>query len=376
MRRIHKDRCGYEGYTCKGVSRPSGTLSGTEMTQDTDPSRVTGLAPEVGLAAALIDNYLNRPTLVRGMVMTVPDIQDMSGVPSVPELACPTSSDPFGDGFLDLFSTFADQTLVGLAPDATNTVLATELQKFIQDDGTEGTMHPGVLEPMLDTSFSPVGVGPVPSVNSTIDGIMVVLTMLTKWRIKVEDFIGTYRPSTSAAMKHLQSLRGALGKALGSSECDNFRISLTSGSAIVVGNASTPVYSVSSGHVRVNGEDISVSGLSGLSAPFSVYVNVKSSGSTTMGDSGGGLGYATRTVTLSTSRSGDMSYEIGGVHAASDSSGGTAYKVYIITQAACEIDLTTLAVPREGLVGVTTDGKVYTYQLAPCPDSGAQPSPQ
>ena len=59
------------------------------------------------------------------------------------------------------------------------------------------------------------------------------------------------------------------------------------------------------------------------------------------------------------------------MHAASDSSGGTAYKVYIITQAACEIDLTTLAVPREGLVGVTTDGKVYTYQLAPCPDSGA-----
>lgn len=374
MRRIHKDRCGYEGYTCKGVSRLSGTLSGTEMTQDTDPSRVTGLAPEVGLAAALIDNYLNLPTLVRGMVMTVPDIQDMSGVPSVPELACPASSDPFGDGFLDLFSTFADRTLVGLAPDATNTALATKLQKFIKDDGTEGTMHPGVLEPMLDTSFSPVGVGPVPSVNSTIDGIMVVLTMLTKWRIKVEDFINSYQPSSS--LWRINALSKALGKALGQSQCDNFRIALTSGSAVVESGGAAPRYSVGSGHVRVNGEDFSVSGLSGLSAPFTVYVNVTSSGAASMGDGGNGLGYASRSVTLSTSRSGDLSYEVGGVHAGSDSSRGARYTVYVITQAACEIDLTTLAVPREGIVGVTTDGKVYTYQLAPCPDSGAQPSPQ
>lgn len=370
MRRIHRDRCGYDGYTCRGVSRLSGTLSGTEMTQDTDPTRVTGLAPEAGLAAALIDNYLNLPTLVQGMVMTLPGIQDMSGVPSVPELDCPTSTDPFGDGFLDLFSTFADRVLVGLSADKVTTALAKSLQGFRNEDGTEGTMHPGVLEPMLDTSFSPVGVGPVPSVNSTIDGIMVVLTQLTKWRIKVDDFINGYR-APSSGMSHITALRKALGSALGRSQCDNFRIALTSGSAIVASGGSAPVYSVGSGHVRVNGEDFSVSGLSGLSAPFTVYVNVTSSGAASMGDGGNGQGYASRKVTLSTSRSGDMSYEVGGVHSASGSSGSAGYTVYVITQAACEIDLTTLAVPREGLVGVTTDGKVYTYQLGECPDSGA-----
>jgi|GEM_PF-5846779 len=148
MIRIKPNRCGYDGYSCIGIPELSMLFQTTTLDCDTT-----------------VDTYLNLPIKVTGFITALDVVEDMSGASlPYPEEECRLNTDPFTeDGFLDLLSKGPNYwERVGDKADGT----------FCYDDVP---FEPGLIEPTLDTEFSPLGMELVPALDSIVDMIMWLL---------------------------------------------------------------------------------------------------------------------------------------------------------------------------------------------------------
>ena len=187
----------------------------------------------------------------------------------------------------------------------------------------EMEMGPGLLEPMLDTDFAPVGIDTIPAWEAGLDADIFTNIVLNAWKGVIDDRIQNIyaRLNTLPAYDTDQKLRDLTAAENKDSECDNFQITLESGSPVRdpddvdagkyhaatlpnADNTSTPIttgstwhsktvtavwqdaeniwwwtveddpnqYTISGGDIAYGDNTISVVGLSGLYAPFYAYL--------------------------------------------------------------------------------------------------------
>lgn len=106
---------------------------------------------------------------------------------------------------------------------------------------------------MLDTDFGPISTTAVTSVDASLDGIMLTLAMLTRWRSVINDKISELY-NAMGAMDSIKNLMIAQNQ---QSACDNFRIYVANNGTIVYNEnnrSTTPIYGITSGTVIVNGK--------------------------------------------------------------------------------------------------------------------------
>lgn len=400
MIRIAKNRCGYREYTCIGVNSLTPAFAYTKMISDLDnvggPFRSRDFEPAFDFSTEdkdkwnYIDNYLNIPTKYKGFVMSTDHILDMSGaftpgsIESItPELSCRTDFDPFSDtGFLDLYNTlyyslvdartFSDKNYVLLSNMLLSCIKNEEERDYgdrdLDEEAEEGIFEPGILEPMLATSFSPVDIDGPTAVDTNMDAVISVLVSLTTWRIDIEKRLNKKR-GFDIRLDALLRLIEAKNK---QSICDNFKIYKVSGTSLLYGtdsklnNSSPPKYDVSNGTVTLNGHGYSVTGLSNLIPPFYVYVN--------------GYSVSQNTIRLSmdtTKGAGAIfSVGIGGVKVSTGKSNKkqSKYRLYEIVQERCHVNIgckpySVNNIPVGAIVlGIGSSGVLLEYPTGVCPD--------
>lgn len=373
MIRVHPDRCGYEGYTCVGIEPLKEPFRHMLMVCDSEEyyDRVDNFEPP-GMGELppeeqwnWIDNYLNIPTKVEGFIITTDHLLNMgsainpnctgSQTPCIqpPETSCSNGISYGSDSWVGLWSLYAsvvDVFLEGLRSDWLKL-----LNKWYcwRDGETEGKLLPGILEPMLDTSFSPVGLDVDISTEIALDGAMLTLVQLTKWRIKVDERLNYLM----SQIKHISSIRNLLSAMNRESICEEFKIELTKGSPLQWNTTrpKAPTYSINSGSVYINGQaKVNVSGRSGITAPFYMYVNI------TLGGAGDDGQYTSVTVSMDKTPSGDASFGLGGVRLVQ---GDKQYKIptyylYEIVQERCYLSVELVRTSKEGVLYRLSDGTI------------------
>lgn len=295
MIRIKADRCGYTGYTCTAVPKLNPIFTNTEFSYDPVPGHITGLD------VSQLDNYLNIPELMEGFVMTLPQIPDMEAANlEVPELSCRIDFDPFSDeagatknetkigGFLDFYQAYTLSGTTITAEVEGGTVASYALPIALPDFGTDYILQPGLLEPMVDTSFAPVPIDQITAPEAGNNGNLLAIGMLQKWRTLVNGRINDlYRKvRTTFGEYDAAGLRDMLNKQNKKSPCANFTMTRTSGQNVIkVENPdrpNIPMYSISGGTVYVDGTKVEISGYteSGHTTTmgmFTAYLEIKGS---------------------------------------------------------------------------------------------------
>lgn len=400
MIRIQKNRCGYNGYTCVGVPSISSVLEFRGVVAD-DTYRVTGgpvyarKDADDGTAAYVkldfIDNYLNIPDNARRWVMSVDHILDMRAALDIlqpPEISCNASGDTRYDLFSAPYHDIIDARAVPDTDDAIaeDTQYVTLYDHLLQcaevacvvsssapttQETSDGTIinstavdttppyivEPGCLEPLLSTEFSPVDIDVDPW---NLNGAFYALLQLARWRVVVDARLN----ELSLLVAHLSGLRNLLSAMNRASICDNFQITLTSGNPLRwAGNTSTrkPTYTVAGGTVLLNGENISVGGLT-ASGAFYAYLNVSISGQDN--------GISRFKVSMATKKSGVYSLGIGGVREVVSSPKGAntmKYTLYEIVQERCEASITLQHTTKEGIVKWSGHGISALLDTSECP---------
>ena len=295
MIRIKADRCGYTGYTCTAVQKLNPIFTNTEFSYDPVPGHITGLD------VSQLDNYLNIPELMEGFVMTLPQIPDMEAAKlEVPELSCRIDFDPFSDeagatknetkvgGFMDFYQLYTASEKVITAEVEGGTIASYALQTTLPYFETDYILQPGLLEPMVDTSFAPVPIDQITAPEAGNNGNLLAIGMLQKWRTLVNGRINDlYRKVRSTFGEYdAAGLRDMLNKQNKKSPCANFTMTRTSGQNVIkVENPdrpNIPMYSISGGTVYVDGTKVEVSGYteSGHTTTmgmFTAYLEIKGS---------------------------------------------------------------------------------------------------
>ena len=334
MIRIKPDKCGYTRFTCSGI--PKMPL----FTPTANPDRDN-----------LYAEFDKLPLKVKGMVF-VADTIDMNWTDAlpveVPELTCRSDLDPFSDsidvsahpdyipaeisgttvnypvyggttGFIDLFhkSDYASKVYFTVGENTYGNIAAVNtLPTF---DSTQ-ILEPGWLEPMLDTDFKPINIDTITNVEAIIDGLDYSFINLNNWKLSIDDRIKNASSFFSTHVEVDTNLRDLKAAEYTESECDNFRIVLTSGSAVKGGSDSATnhssntapdstiavggrigsetitdvwttvingstiwhwttedgpnTYSISGGSVKYGDKTITVGGVSGVYAPFYAYLSI------------------------------------------------------------------------------------------------------
>jgi hypothetical protein len=384
MIRIKENRCGYAGYKCVGIEELKEPFRYKKLVCDTEINRtefpVQDWSEDTPDEAKyhLIDNYKNIPTLLKGFMMTSSTLIDMDVAVSYPEKECRTNVNPFltvnGEvGFLDMFNEYSDR-VKGRTEGSEYVDLKTNMLCFNTNPGTaetEGTdgdelmFEPGIIEPMLDTEFSPVGIELSTGVDASLDGIMLAIAMLTKWRTVIEGKIN----DIYTRLGHITGIRNMLISMQMESICDDFRIELVSGDPIQwTGSKREPRYRVGDGYVYVNGNPIYVSGRS-AEGEFYMYINLYKEGTDPE---------ATITAEMETEPKGDFSLGIGGVKMTYKTQRGVpTYRVYQIWQEGCMFEIDMVRTNDEGFLFRTLSGdspyKAYPYGT--CPKEGDEDNP-
>ena len=310
MRRIKATGCGYSldpgrSYTCNGLPKLKSSFGTTNMDTATKTDWLS-----------VIDNYNNVPQQIEGFIMTLTPILDMSGGSAnnieVPELDCRVNFDPFMDmpgsvlkteagytsieatqdtGFVDMFDNgpgirpntkYRDDVYVDVNGSTYNVFIGPAGPAFLPSFTTNGTsyiMRPGILEPMVDTTFTPISIDVNPP---TFDGTNTAIAILNKWRVEADkrfrDIYNKIRPWSydDSDVKGLAGLQNALNK---EGPCDNFAITIITGTPLIRlesgGSHSSPSYSVDAGTIKINGSTVTIPAISAaVNAPFKAYLDV------------------------------------------------------------------------------------------------------
>lgn len=365
MIRIKPRRCGYggeKGYTCQRLPQLQDWM----------------FNEEIPFIAQMQAEFNKLPLRVKGMVYTEETIDmgwsEFGPHPEVPELTCRSNTDPASDttdvsvwgttgipvevgnataypvyggssGWLDLFNSGYEITggtqyfyhnvsgtaaatsdvyikVTGVDHEYHDIYLVGNIPTF-KNGEQEMEMGPGLLEPMLDTDFAPVGIDTIPAWEAGLDADIFTNIVLNAWKGVIDDRIQNIyaRLNTLPAYDTDQKLRDLTVAENKDSECDNFQISLESGSPVRdpddvdagkyhaatlpnADNTSTPItvgsqwhsrtvtavwqdaeniwwwtveddpnqYTISGGDIAYGDNTISVVGLSGLYAPFYAYL--------------------------------------------------------------------------------------------------------
>lgn len=380
MIRIKPNRCGYTGYTCTGIDtlkepfRYGKMVCDTEMNRTSFPNIPWESDTQDSSKYHMIDNYKNLPTQLKGLMMTISQLIDMDVALSYPEKECRTNVDPFRviggvDGFLNLFAKYSDR-VTGRTEGSSYVHLDSSLLCFNTDPGTtteeetsgeELTFEPGIIEPMLDTEFSPVGIELSTGLDASLDGIMIAIAMLTKWRTVVDGKLN----DIYTRLGHITGIRNMLISMQMESICREFKIELTSGDPIQwSGSKRAPKYKITEGSVYVNGKPIKIPGVSNIEGAFYRYMNFKITYDN--------KNVPTVTASIGSQKEGDFSLGLGGVKLSSKSQSGVpTYKVYQIVQERCMFSIELVRTRTSGFLLRESDADRHVpyiaYPYGTCP---------
>jgi hypothetical protein len=314
MRRIQPNGCGYDGFVCKGLTRLRDIFMQTPVdiyrtdnpTDDdwvwtNDTSVVYGHT--YSQQQECVDNYAQVPQSFEGFVMTLTPVIDMSGGTNtieVPEIACRTNMDPFTTE-LSVLNPPNDTYTVN--PNTVNTGLIDlynqvpkyndDVYAYIGDDREQQhlkisikpaykfTIGPGLLEPMLDTMFPPVGVDTITSPDTLGDFTVWLFNEFNTWKGLVDDrlrnlyqVVPHYDYSKINGLLNLEDAKNREGG------CSNFNIHPTYSVPVIGVSITAPLYSIDSrradvgGKIKVDGQDITVLPLIDEEAPFDAYLDI------------------------------------------------------------------------------------------------------
>lgn len=288
------------------------------------------IGDESDLKQGSIDNYVQLPQTFEGFVMTLTPIIDMSGSetgPEVAELDCRVNFDPFtkapnsvlnsdpdytaepdtvNDGFLNLYNNVDPQYLENVYVDAkesTQLIHGSTTQPYYKmtpylrgrtdyvagvgyrivdpNDGVRVPLYagPGILEPMLDTSFPAIGVDTITSADIIGDFTMWEFNTLSQWQKTVDGRLNALNAKIPVidygGIDGLLNLENNKNK---KSPCSNFNISIASGLNPLIKRippAENPVYSVGGGTILINGATVDVTGIDDVEAPTEIYLDVE-----------------------------------------------------------------------------------------------------
>ena len=351
MIRVSSGACGYagtSGYTCQAFAKLDPFFSGTD---------ISCIGSET-LIASEFDNYGNLPVRAKGFVMQQPGtLNGGIKIPDnkVPELVCSVDTDPFtASGYWNMYASFETTKLWwgceyqenGATSTTTGNVVG-NLLCFV-GDASSYTLTPGILEPMVNTAFDPIAIDAITNFDASIDGIMLTLMMITKWRKIIEERLNelALRPTGGGgAIYNLDNkvANGLVGllKTMGETTTSGCQFKITkranSSDAIQLRiNAGTtqtvtnPIYDISGGTVLINNTPETINALQDIGVGTTVYLVIHFQGTTNVGYT---INTAQLQTALPTAASGELVYTIpiGGV---------TKY---------------------DGEVGEVTSGNAYTY---------------
>jgi len=313
MIRIGTNRCGYIGYTCRGIPQLHGShetvVEGTTIT-------VQHMFNEANeLVSAMRQEFDKLPLRIKGMVFAADTINmgwpEGGPHPEVPEISCRYDTDPFSiskkvaeqsnhiavaisgqtyqypvfgstNGWVDLFNAcdvaggtdgycyrrdvFLEKTLDteegGVTVKGHTLALVDNIPAFVSGN-TEYIMGPGLLEPMLDTDFDPIDIDTIPAWEAGDDSFIFTTTVLGAWKGVVDDrFRNVYaRLNNIPTAATDYNLRDLKREEYENTDCQNFRINLSSGDSLQTrGNQIANLYTVTDGQVAVDDYTVYVSG--------------------------------------------------------------------------------------------------------------------
>lgn len=277
----------YDGvYNCTGIADFNPAFKHTTITGGTDSN--------------YYDNYYNLPQKIKGFIMTLSPVIDMSKNINIteyaPEVNCTKDFDPITADepeIIDYYTKYGDDRLyVSLVSDdtVTGSTISGSTMWTEPEYTTEDTIYelaPGALEPMIDTMFPPIGVDNITVPDLRMTGGFVIDKLNNSWHTFVESNLSNlYRringihtdTSTADGLFNLENAKNQEGS------CENFQIQLISSLPIIGTSVSYPVYAISGGTVRVDNTLLEIEGSTMNGAIFDAYLEVYLDGSTYHGD--------------------------------------------------------------------------------------------
>lgn len=309
MKRLQPNTCGYDGFRCTGITKLKELFLSTPTTvwQTEDPTLISDWVwPEVvgAVQQPTVDNYAQVPRAFEGFVMTLDPVINMYGSTlEIAELACRTNMDPFctntqsvlntsyeqnenytinpntvNTGFLDLYNQVpAYKTIVYDKMEDAVPVMSTQMLPAIKYEEPEqeitesvsaqaeqeGTwknliVGPGLLEPMLDTVFPPVGIDTITGPDALGDFTVWLFNEFDQWKNIIDTKISNIQVGPGGGNEYkvngLLNLENAKNK---TSPCENFHIEISTGQNALVNGLPTdnsfvaPTYTVSGGVVLI-----------------------------------------------------------------------------------------------------------------------------
>ena len=286
MRRIAANRCGYNGYTCTPLGKLQPIFAHTGMVWDGIPEHRTPTLEQ-------LDNYKNIPAKIEGFLMTLPQIPDMSQVTlEVPELSCRVDFDPLSDapgatkndpstvgGFLDNYNVYKNGgTYVSAEVEGATATAEYVLKDTLPEFEAPYILQPGLLEPMVDTSFDPVPIDQITAMEANNNGVLLSIGMLQNWRTIVDGRINDLyqKVRTTYGEYDAAGLKDMLNQQNKKSPCPNFQITRTRGlSVIEAGSPNRPIYEIAGGTVYVEGSTVEVGAYgSTVAGVFAAYLTI------------------------------------------------------------------------------------------------------
>lgn len=308
MIRIKSDRCGYDGYTCKGTPSLTPIYRTSVMTYDqrvepTTDSSLDVVEVDESITSSLIDNYNNIPMNIAGFVSNMPIIMDMEYLASSISGCSVTEGigsvvdkiKDKGEPLLAWEDSISGMTTIRSYMDSSSTIDIIS-GSFIEFNDTN-RLNPGVLEVMANPLPSPIDIEGMPDFDMALDGVIFALYNIGKWQDITNDRITREetKKDNIGGGKTLNSILNSIDK---QSACLNFRITYIEGSGDIVfteeakkdsdkdnkdeketadkkEDKGKPKYSVSSGVIYINGEATTIEGIKSIAAPFYIYVMVE-----------------------------------------------------------------------------------------------------
>ena len=320
MKHIIPDRCGYDGFVCKGITKLNTYFDTTpiDIFATEDPtSRDAWVWPPTGttVSQSTIDNYAQIPQSFEGFVMTLNPVIDMSGgsdIVEVPELSCRTNMDPFSTGVMSVQNSGNDYTVQPNTANSGLVDLYNQVTQYFNDvyDTVDNNGHyrlrytikstynpntkkyltagPGLLEPMLDTVFPPVGVDTITSPDTLGDFTVWLFDEFNTWKGLVDDrlrnlytVVPRFDYSKLDGLINLENAKNVAGG------CYNFTITSEWNDVIGVGigtihpalhNIIGPKYTAATGkftnYVIIDGSTVEVPGKNLIQGTFDAYLDV------------------------------------------------------------------------------------------------------
>lgn len=255
--------------------------------------------------------------------------------------------------------------------------------KQITPEGTvELEMGPGLLEPMLDTDFDPIHIDQIPAWEAGDDSQIVFNQLINTWKGVVDDrFRNIYwrlnnLPIPSGIDENLLDL---IDQDNSGNECPTFQITLTGGTALQsVGSFTENTYEVAYGTLPINGVDIHLLPLSGLTFHFEeddtiiyIWLTVDEDEEPISGEP-----YTAAVVTDSEEPEADHVYLIGGVAKIVGGTDNDSYVLFKIFQEDCITEVVfDRGAPSNGLLGVIKSGEEEGEVIVELPGSTDTPAP-